>query len=71
MPQEDRRKSAPSQAALRALPSVDLLLASVEGHEALRLIPRRRMVEVVRQVLAAERRRVLEAPSAAPSRSLP
>src|SRR5262249_7596877 len=49
------------QALLRALPSVDALLVSVEGHESLRAIPRRRLVEVVRQVLGAERRRVLEA----------
>jgi L-seryl-tRNA(Ser) seleniumtransferase len=46
--------------ALRALPSVDALLGRVEGHEALRSIPRRRVVEAVRDVLATERRRVLE-----------
>jgi L-seryl-tRNA(Ser) seleniumtransferase len=53
------------EAVLRALPSVDALLVSVEQHETLRTIPRRRLVEVVRQVLGAERRRVLEAAGAA------
>jgi L-seryl-tRNA(Ser) seleniumtransferase len=60
LPRKDRGGSAGVETALRALPSVDALLMSVKGHEALRTIPRRRMVEVVRQVLAAERRRVLE-----------
>ncbi len=63
MPQVDRREDAAAQTALRALPSVDALLASVQGHEALRTIPRPRIVEVIRQVLAAERRRVIEAAS--------
>jgi len=48
-------------AALRALPSVDALLARLEGHEALRGLPRGRALEAVRAVLAAERRRVLAA----------
>jgi L-seryl-tRNA(Ser) seleniumtransferase len=61
LPRKGRTETTPAQAALRALPAVDALLASVEGHEALRTIPRRRIVEVIRQVLAAERRRVLEA----------
>ena len=52
-------------AALRGLPSVDALAARVEGHPALGDIPRRRLVEVVRGVLAEERRRVLAAPGAA------
>jgi L-seryl-tRNA(Ser) seleniumtransferase len=43
------------------LPSVDALLLSLEGVAALRDIPRRRLTETVRDVLAAERRRVLEA----------
>ena len=47
--------------ALRALPSVDALLGRVEGHPALTAIPRRRVVDAAREVLAAERRRVLEA----------
>src|SRR5262245_31508563 len=50
---------------LRVLPSVDALLLSVERHDALRTIPRRRLVEAVRHVLGAERRRVLEAAGAA------
>jgi L-seryl-tRNA(Ser) seleniumtransferase len=54
-----RRPAAP--AGLRALPSVDALLLSLEGVAALRDIPRRRLTETVRDVLAAERRRVLEA----------
>ena len=54
-----RRSAAP--AGLRALPSVDALLLSLEGVAALRDIPRRRLTETVRDVLAAERRRVLEA----------
>jgi L-seryl-tRNA(Ser) seleniumtransferase len=54
-----RRPAAP--AGLRALPSVDALLVSLEGVAALRAIPRRRLTETVRDVLAAERRRVLEA----------
>jgi L-seryl-tRNA(Ser) seleniumtransferase len=58
---EDRGGKAAAQAGLRALPSVDVLLASVKGHEAVRAIPRPRVVDAVRQVLAAERRRVLEA----------
>jgi L-seryl-tRNA(Ser) seleniumtransferase len=53
------RPAAP--AGLRALPSVDALLLSLEGVAALRDIPRRRLTETVRDVLAAERRRVLEA----------
>ena len=54
-----RRPAAPAE--LRALPSVDALLLSLEGVGALRDIPRRRLTETVRDVLAAERRRVLEA----------
>jgi L-seryl-tRNA(Ser) seleniumtransferase len=53
------------QEALRALPSVDALLTSLEGHPALRQIPRRRLTESVRAVLARERQRVLEAGSGA------
>ncbi|HXJ83726.1 MAG TPA: L-seryl-tRNA(Sec) selenium transferase, partial [Candidatus Methylomirabilis sp.] len=67
MPRADRGKGAAAQAALRALPSVDALLATVQDHDALRSIPRRRVVEVVRQVLAAERSRLLEAMGAAPA----
>ncbi len=64
MAQEDRGESAagrsPARGALRALPSVDALLGRLEGHEALRTMPRRRVVDVARAVLAAERRRLLE-----------
>jgi L-seryl-tRNA(Ser) seleniumtransferase len=45
--------------ALSALPSVDVLLTKLNGQEALRAIPRGRLVEAVREGLAAERRRVL------------
>ncbi|MFQ5520805.1 MAG: L-seryl-tRNA(Sec) selenium transferase, partial [Candidatus Methylomirabilia bacterium] len=48
------------QAALRVLPSVDQVLRGVEGHEALAAVPRPRLVAAVREVLATERRRVLE-----------
>ena len=64
MPPEGRGERGagqpPARAALRALPSVDALLGRLEGHEVLQTVPRRRVVEVVRDVLAAERRRVLE-----------
>ena len=64
MPPEDKGARAAGQAraqiALRALPSVGALLGRLEGHEALTAIPRGRVVEAVRAVLAAERRRVLE-----------
>jgi L-seryl-tRNA(Ser) seleniumtransferase len=49
------------QAMLRALPSVDALIGSLAGHEALRATPRPRLAAAVREVLAAERRRLLEA----------
>jgi L-seryl-tRNA(Ser) seleniumtransferase len=47
-------------AGLRALPSVDALLTALEGREALTAIPRQRIAEGVRGVLAAERRRLRE-----------
>jgi L-seryl-tRNA(Ser) seleniumtransferase len=59
-------------ALLRALPGVDALVTRVAGHAALAGIPRRRVTEAAREVLAAERRRVIEgaaeaaAPAAAP-----
>jgi L-seryl-tRNA(Ser) seleniumtransferase len=54
------------QSRLRTLPGVDAVVTRAEGHPALARIPRRRLTEVAREVLAAERRRVLEgAPSAA------
>src|SRR5712691_4898996 len=53
-------------ALLRALPGVDALVTRVEGHAALARMPRRRLTEAARDVLAAERRRVIEgAPDAA------
>ena len=56
------------RAAAPALPSVDALLVVARGRaRQLRDIPRRRLTDAVREVLAAERRRVLEtggAPSA-------
>jgi len=54
-------------ALLRALPGVDALVTRVAGHAALAGIPRRRLTEAAREVLAAERRRVIEgaAPAAA------
>jgi L-seryl-tRNA(Ser) seleniumtransferase len=51
---------------LRALPSVDVMLASLEGEHALRGVPRRRVVEAIREVLAGERRRILDAGGPAP-----
>jgi len=52
-------------ALLRALPGVDALVTRVAGHAALAGIPRRRLTEAAREVLAAERRRVIEGASAA------
>jgi len=58
-------------ALLRALPGVDALVTRVEGHAALAGITRRRLTEAARDVLAAERRRVLEgAPTAAAAEAL-
>jgi L-seryl-tRNA(Ser) seleniumtransferase len=50
---------------LRALPSVDVLIGSLAGDQALRGIPRPRLAAAVRDVLAAERRRLLGAGGAA------
>jgi L-seryl-tRNA(Ser) seleniumtransferase len=61
LPPGGRQRRPAPPAGLRALPSVDALLVSLEGVAALRDIPRRRLTETVRDVLAAERRRVLEA----------
>jgi L-seryl-tRNA(Ser) seleniumtransferase len=52
-------------ALLRTLPGVDALVTRVAGHAALAGIPRRRLTEAAREVLAAERRRVIEGASAA------
>ena len=67
MPRADSAK-----ALLRALPGVDALVTRVEGNAALAGVTRRRLTEAARDVLAAERRRILEgapaavAPAAAP-----
>ncbi|MBI2153812.1 MAG: L-seryl-tRNA(Sec) selenium transferase [Candidatus Rokubacteria bacterium] len=53
-------KSEARQSALRGLPSVDALLQRVQGDSALKGIPRVRVVQTVRKVLAAERGRLLE-----------
>ena len=55
------------QTLLRALPGVDAVVTRVEGHPAVASFPRRRLTEVARDVLAAERRRVLEGAAAAAS----
>lgn len=46
---------------LRALPSVDVVLGGLAGRPALEGVPRPRLAAAVREVLAAERRRLLEA----------
>jgi len=51
---------SPARALLRALPAVDAVLGRLEDEDALRGIPRRRVVELAREVLAAERRRLLD-----------
>src|SRR5215467_4145059 len=55
------------QTVLRALPGVDAVVTRVEGNPAVASFPRRRLTEVARDVLAAERRRVLEGAAAAAS----
>ncbi|MCI0545977.1 MAG: L-seryl-tRNA(Sec) selenium transferase [Candidatus Rokubacteria bacterium] len=65
MPREADGGSAARQIALRGLPAVDALLASLEARRDLPAIPRPRLIEVIRDVLAAERRRLL-ATSGAP-----
>ncbi|HSB40378.1 MAG TPA: L-seryl-tRNA(Sec) selenium transferase [Methylomirabilota bacterium] len=49
------------QALLRGLPSVDTLIGALAGPGALQGVPRARLAAAVREALAAERRRVLEA----------
>ena len=53
-------KSETRQSALRSLPSVDALLQRVQGDAALKGIPRARIIQAVREVLAGERGRLLE-----------
>ncbi len=55
-----RGKSEARQSALRSLPSVDAVLQRVQGDGALKGIPRARVVQAVREVLAGERGRLLE-----------
>jgi L-seryl-tRNA(Ser) seleniumtransferase len=49
------------QALLRALPSVDAVIGALAGDPALAGVPHPRMAAAVRETLAAERRRLLEA----------
>ncbi|HWN03545.1 MAG TPA: L-seryl-tRNA(Sec) selenium transferase [Candidatus Dormibacteraeota bacterium] len=49
------------QGLLRALPSVDVLIGALAGESALAGVPRPRLAAAVREALAAERRRLLEA----------
>ena len=49
------------QSRLRGLPSVDALIGGLAGDPALHDLPRPRLAAAVREILAAERRRVLEA----------
>jgi len=67
LPPEAKAVRSAAPAALRALPSVDALLLTLEGVAALRDIPRGRLTESVREVLGAERRRVLEGGVAPPA----
>src|SRR5262249_62194171 len=60
-------RKADVQTLLRALPGVDAVVTRVEGHPAVASFPRRRLTEVARDVLATERRRVLEGAAAAAS----
>jgi len=53
-------RKADVQPLLRALPGVDAIVTRVERHPALAALPRRRLIEAAREVLAAERRHVLE-----------
>jgi len=53
--------AAAVQGLLRALPSVDVLIGALAGESALAGVPRPRLAAAVREALAAERRRLLEA----------
>ena len=55
-------KSGAWQSALRSLPSVDQVLRRIKGDPALKGITRARIVQAVREVLAGERRRLLNGP---------
>ncbi len=58
MPRADK-----TQALLRGLPGVDALVGRMAARPDLRSVPRRRLAEATREVLAAERRLVLEGAS--------
>ena len=53
-------KSEVRKSALRSLPSVDQLLQRVLGDAVLAQIPRARIVQAIREVLAGERGRLLD-----------
>ncbi len=62
MPREAKGAGAGDvQGLLRALPSVDVLIGALAGESALAGVPRPRLAAAVREALAAERRRLLEA----------
>jgi L-seryl-tRNA(Ser) seleniumtransferase len=52
--------AADVQGLLRALPSVDVLIGALAGEAALAGVPRPRLAAAVREILGAERRRLLE-----------
>ena len=61
MPRAGRGGPADLQRLLRALPSVDALIGALAGEAALVGVPRPRLAAAVREALAVERRRLLEA----------
>jgi L-seryl-tRNA(Ser) seleniumtransferase len=56
-------RAVKGQALLRGLPGVDALVGRMAGRPDLRSVPRRRLAEATREVLAAERRLILEGAS--------
>ena len=66
MPRADESGRGPAaRALLRSLPSVDALIAALAGNPDLQGIARPRLTAAVREVLGAERQRILEAGGAA------
>jgi len=61
LPRAARGGPADLQRLLRALPSVDALIGALAGEAALAGVPRPRLAAAVREALAVERRRLLEA----------
>ncbi len=61
MPRAGRGGRADAQALLRGLPAVDTLIGALVGQAELHGVPRPRLTAAVRDVLAGERRRLLEA----------